>query len=145
MADLPALRDEIVNDPNGIGYKGADGEWGRDQPIADLINDRANGATFTRNRIEPAELRASLDLTEWMALTGGQRGYLQMLLGGGVIDATSVPVLVALTSIFEAGSVTRAALLAKIQRQGSRAEVLWGEDARIMAGDVGRAFNLIGA
>ena len=143
--DLTELRDEIVNDPQGIGLKEA-GEWKGDQVIADLLNDPANGATITRKRIEPGELRASMDLGEYLNLTDGQRAYLAMLLGG-VVDATEAPVLSALTTIFAAGSATRTSLLAKIQRPGSRAEILWGEGTVVGpgVGGVGAASNLIGA
>lgn len=146
--DLTQLRDEIENDPQAIGYKNspASGDWKEDQAVADLLNDPANGAQITRKLVTPAELTASLDLTEFEALSAARRQYLAMLVTGvEVIDANEPAVLSALTSMFVQGSATRTALLAKIQRQGSRAEVLWGEGEVVLAGDVGRASNMIGA
>lgn len=155
MADfgLEALKDEIVNDPGGIGYKNAGDTWTggendpkNDQEIADLLNDRVNGATITRKLIRPEELKASFDLSEFVALSQGERDYLRMLVSGeGEVDANEASIFNALTSMFDVGSTTRTVLLAKIQRQGSRAEVLWGEGVVVRpgVGGVGAAFNLI--
>lgn len=143
---LVALKDEIVSDTQTLGYKNsatAD-DWRGDQAIADLLNDPANGAQITRKAIQPQELKASLDLPEFVALSQGQRDYLMNLFSGtGIIDANEAPIFGALTSLFPAGTTTRTSLLAKIQRQGSRAEVLWDEGITISAGQVGRAFNEI--
>ena len=143
---LVALKDEIVNDPENIGYKNSPvaNDWKGDQEIADLINDPANGAVITRKLIQSVELKASFDLAEFVALNQGQRDYLQCLISGdGLIDANEPAVFGALTGMFAGGSTTRTALLAKIQRQGSRAEVMWGEGKKITAGNVGFAFNEI--
>lgn len=154
MADfsLEVLKDEIVNDPQGFGYKNAGDTWTggtndpkSDQEIADLFNDPAGGATITRKLVQPGELKASFDLSEFVALSQGQRDYLRMLVSGSEVDASEAAIFSALTGMFGAGSTTRTALLAKIQRQGSRAEVLWGEGTVVRpgVGGVGAAFNLI--
>ena len=137
---LEALKDEIVNDSEGIGYK--NGTWKAHQVVADLINDPALGATITRKLIQSSELKASFDLDEFVALSQGERDYLLCLISGeGPIDANEALILSALTSMFGAGSTTSTTLLTKIQRQGSRAEILWGENTIIDLGQVGRAFK----
>ena len=143
---LIALRDEIVSDPEVLGYKTSPTDWKGDQQVADLLNDPVDGATIRRKQIEPRELLESLDVTEWRALSAADRQYVQLLLQGSRINADASPIFDGLTTVFDGGSPnTRASLVAKISRQGSRAEVLWGEGQRVTAGQVGRAFNLIGA
>ncbi len=150
QVDLTALRDEIVNDPQGVGYKSsatAD-DWKGDQEIVDLINALSGpGAEMIRRSlVTNSEIRESVDLTEWAAMSAANREWVQMHLSDDApIDITQDPVFDGLTTVFPQGSATRAVLLPKIQRQGSRSEVLWGEATQVTAGNVGRAFNLIGS
>lgn len=138
---LQELHDEIENDPQAIGYKTA-GAWKGDDVIAALINDPANGAALTRRTVTPQELVAAIDLAEFEALAATRRDYLRVLLAAGdVIDANEAPVFAALVAIFPPGP-TRTALLAKVNRQGSRAEILWGEGAVIAVNQVAAAANL---
>ena len=142
---LERLKNEIVNDPNGIGYKNSAvaSDWKGDQAVADLLNDSANGAQIRRRFVRAAEVKESLDLSEFRTYSAADRDYLICLLGVELIDTREAAVFNGLTTLFPAGSSTRATLLGKIRRQGSRAEVLWSEDTVISAGQVGRAFHLI--
>ncbi len=147
MADftLLALKNEIVNDSNSVGYKTSPTVWKADQAIVDLISDPTNGAQITRKQVIANEIVASIDLAEYAALTMPQRQYLDLLTQTAAdefIDANEATILNALTTIFGPGTASRASLLAKLQRQGSRAEVLWGEGKNVTAGEVGRAANL---
>lgn len=149
--DLVELKNEIVSDPQGIGYKNSATatDWKGDTVIADLINDPANGATITRKLIKPEEIFSSIPYTEYAAYDQAKRDYLDTILelagGTGVIDATDTLTYNNLLEIFPSGSDARTNIIAKIQRQGSRAEILWGEGVTVSALDVGRAFNKIGA
>ena len=145
MIDLVALEAEVTADSAGLGYKEQGGAWKSDTAVAELLNDRSKGDTIRRSTLSSQEFAAAIDLTEYEALTDARRAYLSLLLlSSDRVDASEPAVFSAVTSIFGAGSATRASLLGRIQRPGSRAEVLWGEGAKVRPGDVGRAFNLTG-
>ena len=140
---LQQLHDEIENDPNTIGYKeGA--AWKSDGVIAALINDTANGGTIQRQYVSPGEIIEQIALADWNTAEAAERLYLQLLPSLESISTVQngTEVRNNLISIFDQGSTTRTNLLAIIQRTGSRAEVLWGENVLVTAGDVGRASNL---
>ena len=143
---LQALAAEITNDPQGIGYKNPDTTWKGDQEIADLLNDPANGGQITRKLIQPKEIFDSIPYAEYSAYPAAKREWLDTVLelvgGEGVIDANDSVVNANLLAVFPAGSAARTNILAKIQRQGSRAEVLWGEGRIITASNVGHAANV---
>lgn len=141
---LQALHDEIEADPLGIGYKEQDGTWTSDQMIADLINDPANGDTVQRNHILPQEIIEQIVIDEWDALTVSQRQYVALLPSLPIVDAiqNGTEVRANLLTIFGAGTVTRANLIEVVQKDGSRAEVLWGEGTTVSISQVAHAANL---
>lgn len=165
---LQALADEIDNDPEGIGYK-VGAVWKGDQVIADLIN--AKNLTIDRNMVGMETLRGDIEFDWYDALSIDEQEYLRWQTpggggGGDVSDeggswkVTDHMKLVltgrALTVNGVSGTGNNAAswwatadrgnaapaMLALIEIPGGRAEVLWGEDILITAGDVGRADNL---
>lgn len=141
---LQALHDEIEADPLDIGYKEQGGTWKSDQVIADLINDPANGDTVQRNHILPQEIIEQIVIDEWDALTVSQRQYVALLPSLPIVDAiqNGTEVRANLLTIFGAGTVTRANLIEVVQKDGSRAEVLWGEGTVVTISQVGHAANL---
>lgn len=141
---LQALHDEIENDPEAIGYKEVGGEWKEDNIIADLINDPANGANILRKLIQPDEIFQSIDVTEWEILTEGRRQYISLITKGEIVDATFSSIFDGLNTVFNNTDApnTRAEILSRVQRQGSRAEVLWGEGKIVSIAEVGHAANL---
>lgn len=162
MVDLVALKDEIVNDPNSIGYKNSSSptDWKDDQVIADLINDPANGEVITRRLIERNEIIYGIEPDECVQVSSDpapdgvfsdtERWWLSMVLRDSVIDANDPEVFAGLLKLFptegnRAGfrGTTRANIQSALQRQGSRAEVLWGDDVFITASNVGHAANEI--
>lgn len=145
MADftLQALHDEIENDPETIGYK--DGSaWKSDDVIAGLINDPTNGDTIERRNISPQEIIEQIAIADWLAIDAAERLYIQLLPSLPVISAVQdgTEVRGNLLSIFDAGTTTRDNLIAVVQKQGSRAEVLWGEGTVISVSQVAHAANL---
>ena len=136
-----ALADEINNDPEGIGYKDA-GVWKGDQVIADLINDPANGAQIRREAVPMHEIYAEVVWADFILLSDARRQAFALITSTEFLDASSQNMIDAFTAIFGAGA-TLSALNALTNKQGSRAEVLWGEGrALIKAGQVGRAANV---
>ncbi len=153
MADftLEALKDEIVNDPNTIGYKNVNDEWiggpnpvKGDQEIADLINDPVNGAAIRRQSVNPVEIKQTVAQNDFNTLNPDEVNYLTWIVTGETeIDVRPNVIFDGLTLIFGVATATRAAMIALLQKAGSRAEVLWGENRTIALGEVGRAFNLL--
>ena len=141
---LQELHDEIEADSEGLGYKEANGDWKGDGVIAGLINDPVNGTTIERSLISPAELIEQIVIAEWRVLVLEDRQYVDLLTALPVISTVSgaTEIRDALLAIFGGGTVTRTNLIATVQRQGSRSEVLWGEDTYVSIGDVGHAANL---
>jgi len=141
---LQALHDEIEADPLGIGYKNGDGSWKEDRVIVDLINDPANGDVVQRNHISPEEVIEQIVIDEWDAITASQRLYIGLLPSLAEIDATEngTEVRANLLSIFGPTTTTRANLVSVVQKDGSRAEVLWGEAFAVSISNVAYAANL---
>lgn len=148
---LEALKDEIVNDPNTIGYKNTNDTWTGgpnppkgDQEIADLINDPANGATIRRSLVAPVEIKQTVDQGDFNALSPDEVNYITWIVTGEMlIDVRPDTIFNGLTQIFGPATATRVAMTALLQKTGSRAEVLWGENTDVLVGQVGRAFNEI--
>jgi len=149
MADfsLQALHDEIEADPQGLGYK-VGSAWKEDAVIVDLINSLSGpgAANIMRKLILPAEIWNSIPYDEYEQYGAAKREWLDTCLelagGSGVIDANDSVVYANLIAVFPGGSKARANLLAKIQRTGSRAEVLWGEGKVVTISEVAHAANL---
>lgn len=140
---LQSLHDQIEADPQAIGYKEPNGDWKGDQVIADLFNDSALGAVIERSNVSAEEIIQQITIVDWRALSTGDQLYCQLLMPLGNIDTTSATeVRAALLAIFAPGTDTRDNLIAVVERQGSPAEVVWGEGTRITAGNVGHSANL---
>jgi hypothetical protein len=140
---LQALHDEIENDPEGIGYK--EGEaWKSDAVIAGLINDPANGDIVQRSLVDTKEIIEQITLADWDAISAAQRLYIQLLPALPVVSTiqNGTEVRNNLLTIFGAGTTTRDNLIAVVERQGSRAEVLWGEGMTVSITQVAYAANL---
>ena len=140
---LQALHDEIEADPEGIGYK-IDGDWKGDQVIADLINDPANGGVVQRQYINPQEVIEQITLADWETISASQRLYIQLLPSLTIISAVQdgTEVRNNLLTIFGAATTTRNNLIGVVQKDGSRAEMLWGEGVTISISNVAYASNL---
>lgn len=144
---LQALHDEIENDPESVGYKTGE-VWKGDQAIADSLNSLVSpGAeSITRLFVAREEILFCIDAGEVDTdFTEDERWLISSYLNDGpIIDATEAPVFSAINTIFSNADMpnTRACVLGKVQRTGSRAEVLWGENTTITPGQVGAAANL---
>lgn len=140
---LLALKNEIETDPAGLDYKEANGDWKGDDVIAGLINNLALGDIIQRQYVQPQEIIEQIVLSDWVSASASERLYIQLLPSlssiSTVVNGTEVRNN--LLEIFDAGTVTRDNLIATVQRDGSRAEVLWGENTQITIGQVGHSFN----
>lgn len=145
LDDLTQLRDEIEADPEALGYKEASGAWKADDVIAGLLNDPANGATIWRTGIPMSDVYGAVDWAEFVGLAATPREAFRLITSTEVLDADSANIQNALGQIFTSTDApnSRAALMSLAQKQGSRAEVLWGDGTTISASEVGRAANLL--
>ncbi len=167
MADftLLALKNEIVNDPESLGYKNANDTWtgGVEEPkddlvIADLLNtknlvvDRASVEMEQVRGITEFEWYDTLSIDEqefmrWKTPGGGSwqvTAAMKLLLTGRSLAVNGVAGTGADNASFWSASQRGSAapaMLALIEVVGSRAEVLWGVGHTISAGNVGGAAN----
>ena len=156
-----ALKDEIVGDPKGLGYKNsaAPNDWKEDQVIADLIN--AKTFVIDRPRVASDDINGdtefgwydgmSIDRQEYYTLQT-RREFWKVSAGMKVfLTGRSLAVDgVAGTGADNASEWAVAddqdaapAMLSLIEVAGSRSEVLWAEGQSINVGQVGAAFNEI--
>ena len=150
---LVALKDEIVADPQAIGYKNSatPDDWKGDHAIANLINDPANGVNVFRKNVPMDDVFAEIDwVVDWLGLTGQRNTVIdkqlafRLITSTDVLDADSVRIRDAFIEIFAGTSGgTLGRLNTLTQKAGSRAEVLWGDGQRISVRNVGESFNLI--
>ena len=164
---LVALKDEIVNDPEAIGYKNTDDTWTGgtnppkgDQEIADLIN--AKNLKIDRSSVNAAKVRAAYTKAAWDGLLTPEENWSIFMFGG--VDEVEVTADLKMSLARRelaangvAGGVTvgdsiwaaaddnamEPAMLALIEVDGSRGEVLWGSGRTISDGNVGGSFNEI--
>ena len=116
--DYAALKNEILNDPAGLGYAGK-----TDGQIADLLN--APGWGFINRDVIPTyEIFDAIEPSEYGALTAEKKTLLHAILAMGTVDIRGSNLKKALSSMFPDGTVTRDNLLALQKRPASRAEVL---------------------
>lgn len=159
MFTLQELHDEIENDPLALGYKEVGGEWKEDQVIADLIN--AKDYKVDKAAVEQADVRAATtynayndllaDRQEWlvwMTPTDGPfpvTADMKLQLSGRALTVDGAAGIGTNGDSFWSAAEEDAmapAMLALIEVDGSRAEVLWGHGVTVALGDIGRAENL---
>lgn len=137
-----ALKAECQTDPQALGLT-ADFNAGRDQAVADSLNLVRAGAPFSLfQNIAATDVQTALAPTEFAAMTATQLSQLSVLLAGGMVASSVSSVRTLATGIFSpAGSFanTRAALVAIVKRQASRAEVLFGLNTTIVHQDIAKA------
>jgi hypothetical protein len=114
---------------------------GSDQGIADMLNAVDPTIIVPRGRVETWEILAATVRTEWEALTADAKQLYLTIISAGVVDTTDPQIRAMLGSLFPAGTATRANLLARLTRPGSRAEQLFGTGTVISAVDVAKALG----
>lgn len=138
---ISALTTELQTDPTGRGYA-AHVATGNHDELARLINEFQGGITVEKPSITSQELIDSVVQTEYGGLSAANRQYFDMLAGSARIDTrTGRPARVGLLNIFAAGTTTRTNLTAVVQRNGSRAEQLWGYGTVVTVAEIGQALS----
>ena len=158
---LVALKDEIVGDPQGLGYKNSAtaNDWKEDSEIADLIN--AKNFVIDRPQVASGDINGDTEFAWYDGMTIDKQEFytLQTRREFWKVSADMKLFLtgrsLAVDGVAGAGADNQSewaaaddqdaapAMLALIEVPGSRAEVLWGVGTSISLGQVGRAFNEI--
>jgi len=138
--DYNALKTELQTDPQALGYAAPVGV-GDDVGTAALLNQVRSGITIFRSRVESWELLACLVKAEWDALAAGDKQLYQVLVSLPFVNTADSRIRALFGALFGSATTTRANLLAMAQRQGSRAEQLFGEGASVSPADVARALR----
>lgn len=156
LTQLSALKTEVENDPttmlDDLGLMPVTLTSNNHQAVADALNDPTNAlgrGTITRREATADEVRRAVTHTDFEALTDVQRLFLvHVVLGGETVDGSAgTPTLAALSAYFRPtgpGSETDTwdNIIATVQRDASRAEVLFGEHTRLTGSDVAAALRL---
>jgi hypothetical protein len=121
MPDYRLLRDELINDPVGLGYSGLS-----NGAAAARLNATDTGRTLPRSRVEVTEIFNAIDDGAWPA-TAILQDKLRGILAMPFIDASNTNTRGIFGAIFPnsgATAATRGRLLALSTRTVSRAEEL---------------------
>ena len=129
-ADLLTLKNEIDNDPQGLGLTA---QKQNVVPLFALLHDRAlGGGNVTRpaEELDIPDISAVIDPLEYDALAAYDRIWVEMLINqNGSIKLA--PFKAKFLQIFSAISATRIAVIALLPIPGSRIEILFGIHTRI--------------
>ena len=155
---LQALHDEIEADPEALGYKEIGGEWKGDQVVADLINAKSYKVDLPS--VLSTEIRALATYEAYNTLLVDEQEWLQWMTAVEEVRVTADVKLqlsgrtmasngAAGTGINDDSFWAAAhademapAMLALLEVDGSRAEVLWGQGRTITISDVAYTANL---
>lgn len=131
---ISELKTEITTDPVGLGYAGK-----TDKEVADTMNLVRDTITIDVDRVSNEGLLAAVVGSEFMALTAEkQRGWLAiMALDNVPVRNTNIRGQIA--AIWGAATTTRQNLLDLQTKDGSRAEAIWGDGAKVTHLDVAKA------
>lgn len=142
MIVLTALKNEIINDPENIGY--APYRWHDSSGLALLLNTpRQSGPEISITTVSADKLRSRVKKSEYDLLSTADKDYLSFLLSGETVDTSVSTLQTDLAALFPVGSVTRTNWLELIRKKACRAEELWGVDVRVRVSDIDAARDIL--
>lgn len=141
--DYTALKNELINDPKGLGYAPLYAN-GQDQDLADLMNVvRAGGDYQIDNEpVTKEDVVKAVTSQDFAAMSALDFTKLLVLFLMGEIDLANAATQTLLASVFPANGGTRTNLIALAKRQGTRGEKLFGGGVRLSASDIAQARNM---
>ncbi|HEY5867089.1 MAG TPA: hypothetical protein VI542_16325 [Candidatus Tectomicrobia bacterium] len=144
---LSALRVELLTDPVSIGYAPHVSN-GTFSIVAGIVNSvSANAHTITSavgvSRVASLDLQVAVVAAEFLALSAGTQALWNAALTASVngIAISNATFRQQVTTVWSAGTTTRANLVALQERPCSRAETLFGERAIVDVNEVAKAAN----
>jgi hypothetical protein len=140
--DLIVLKNEIDNDPIGLGYK--DGaKYKNNKDISFIMNTvpslPSDGRQVANTNTRIDEILACIVPTEWDGMQPNDREKLSHLLMAEKLDLSKSNILGFFDSIFGAGTTTRSNIHSLANLPASRSVVLFGHD--VYYWDVAKALN----
>lgn len=132
------LRTELQTDPQTLGYA-APLAAGNHSALADLLNQIRPTIAIQRDTAPAWEVFECIVHTEWAALSAQEKQRIQTILSMGTVSIKGPNTRSAFLASFGAGTATRTALAAMQNRQGSRAEQLFGQSVTVA--DVAQALG----
>ncbi len=155
-AQLTQLKTELQTDPSSLGYA-APLAAGTMAALAGLLNQPRASIRIRRADIASSEVAIAIEVTDFTSLQANptaaqlssERRYLAWLTAILAVpavrllnnDGSNTPVITNFQAMFPAGSGTRTRLLALAERDGSRAEQLFGVGVVVSYQDVGLALR----
>jgi len=141
--DISGLRTELLSDPLSLGYSGQIAA-GSDNGVVAIINQvRTSGFTVFRNDITPREVVNRIVAADFTTATQIQLTKLELLFQGTPIDATLSGVRTNFQNIFSGTATLLSGFLGSglSQRNGSRAEILFGTGTNVTSTNVATALR----
>jgi len=132
------LKAEIQTDPLSLGYA-TPLAAGNHSALADLLNQLRGTIAIQRDTAPAWEVFECIVPAEWAALTAQEKQRIQTILAMGTVSIKGPNTRSAFLAAFAAGTATRTALAAMQNRQGSRAEQLFGQ--AVTVADVAQALG----
>lgn len=142
MINISELATELNTDPAALGYAThlASGE---DSAIVSLLNDNAGAGSGTVDRIfvDAKTFQSAVVGSEYLALTTPQQNLWLALINAsqGNINIKNTNIRNQVLAVWGAGTTTRVNLGNLQTKNGSRAEVLWGDGTIVSFDDVAAA------
>lgn len=129
---ISELATELNTDPLGLGYASLMSA-GDHSGLADVLNDKTGlgAGTIDREVVDAATLQGQVVASEYTALSAVQQQlWLALLVASqGSVKVNDSGITGQVLQVWGAGTTTRGNMAALQTRQGSRAEVLWGDGA----------------
>ncbi len=126
---ISELNTELTTDPQTLAYTPSDGDDAADAGIINLPRVSIQRDNFVR----AFDISEAVDPADWPTVNSDQfkrdlwRDVLLSAGSQGLINANANNIKAKVLVVFAAASATRANLLALQTRDGSRAEMLWGD------------------
>lgn len=145
---IQQIKAELDADPQALGYAAMESakNW---NGLVDALNLVRAGAPYVLSRryLPVQEIAEAIVFNEWIAaaVTAPMRDGIALIFltaGSEGLDPLNTNIRAFFTGSFGAGTTTRANLTARLTRQGSRAEIIWGDGVRVNANDVEMAARL---
>lgn len=139
---ISALRNELRNDPLSLGYGPAIAS-GDQNTLFSLVNMIRRGGAFQvdRDPVRPEVLFSEVTPEDFAAMTTTELARLQVLMVLPQIDLADGSTKTIVDSLFANGAVTRQNVTILKQRDGSRAEVLWGKGIIVTVNQIDQALQ----
>jgi hypothetical protein len=137
---LAALKTEIDTDPKALGYAALWAQSNGPEAVAARLNEpnTVPADTIFKSYVSLEDMLAEIVFSEYSGWSAAQKTNIDQFLRGTRIKTGSANMRTTLAALIPVGA-SRTAMIAIAARPASRAEVLWGEFARVTDTNVAEA------